>query len=564
MESIRKTVRWMFEQAKSFFAPITVIIVSGALLSLLEVSLAWISKFLVDAAADRLWMKGVWAGIAFIFVILIQIGLTAYISTMSYRTSELMINQMQKKLLSHLSNIEWLEFTKYHSGDILTRITSDMSIVVEVWVNIIPEVVSLGVSITAAFITLMIFDPTLAILAFLLGPTAVVTSRILGRKWKPIHKKAQEAESSFRSYIQEYIQNMLIIKTFCYEEESKRRIEKLQKNKLTWGLRRNHMGVVTSSVLSAGYWLGYFLSFCWGSLRLVQGKATFGTLTAFLQLVERVQAPFVGLAYTMPRFIALTASAERLMELEVLHTEARQGELSGLTAAGITFDQVSYGYEPGFQILKNISIEILPGEIIGIIGPSGEGKTTIIKLILSLLQPDTGKITFNNTTGRAVELNAASRALISYVPQGNTLFSGTILENLQMGVNRESEKEFTEALKGADIWDYIESLPEGLRTVIGEHGLGLSEGQAQRIAIARALIRKAPILILDEATSALDQETEKKIIHTIAELSPRRTCIIISHRTSLLRICDRVLQLNDGYLQDIHETNGAVPANAAV
>jgi ABC-type multidrug transport system fused ATPase/permease subunit len=356
---------------------------------------------------------------------------------------------------------------------------------------------------------------------------------------------------------------MLVIKAFCLEQGSAERIEGLQNQRLHWISRRSKMGAAASSTLSMGYWSGYFFAFGWGSFGLSKGTTTFGTLTAFLQLVGQVQGPMVGLANTLPQMIALVGSAGRLREFESLQMENNSRAVPGWDSVGIYLDNISFSYE-NKPVFKNLSIRIAPGEIVALVGPSGEGKTTFVRLLLSLLNITEGHIYFTNDKGEKMEVSAASRAFLSYVPQGNTLFSGTIADNLRVGCSDASDSELEAVSRSACAWEFIEKLPEGLNTVIGEKGHGLSEGQAQRLAIARALLHKAPVLVLDEATSALDAKTELKVLQTIQRQNPGRTCIAITHRMTVLKICSRVLKLEDGRIVEQNKRKIAEPVDEAV
>lgn len=292
--------------------------------------------------------------------------------------------------------------------------------------------------------------------------------------------------------------------------------------------------------------MGYLLAFGWGAVRLAQKAISYGTLTAFLQLVGQVQSPFIGLAYTLPRIIATAASVERIMELEDLEMEKPVEKLPDRFSVEVILDEVDFSYNKEELVLEKASFDLKPGETLALIGPSGEGKTTIIRLILALLKPNRGQLFFRDDMGIDYPVNAATRDWIAYVPQGNTLFSGTIAENLKCGNPIASDDELKEAAIKACAWEFIQKLPDGLNTVLGEHGLGLSEGQAQRISIARAILRNAPVLILDEATSALDMDLEMRVLEGIKNLKPARACLVITHRLSALQMCSRVLKLKDG------------------
>lgn len=530
----------------------------------MSVSIAVFSKNIIDSAAGGKVSLAVKYAALFVVVIIIQITLDGIQSAMSTRTQEALANNIRLKVYEKLSAASWMDYSKYHSEDILTRMTSDIGTVTNGVVNILPGIVSLGARLVAAFITLFILEPVLAIAAFLLGPISVLLSRFFVRKLKFMHIKIQEAESTYRAYIHEAIQNMIIIKTFNLENETGKKIGNLQNDRQRWIYKRSRLSAISNSVLSFSYWTGYFLAFIWGTVRLSAGAITFGTLTAFLQLAGQVQGPIVSLARSIPQLIAMYASSERLMEFDFLGLEKCDEQELSWSNAGIRFENVSFFYESDKNVLKNVDFEIQQDDVVVITGPSGEGKTTIIRLILSLIRAQQGRVYFTGKENAFCEANVNTRKLITYVPQGNTLFSGTIAENLRAVCSTSTDDELKEALNSACAWDFISSLPEGINTRIGERGQGLSEGQAQRIAIARAFLRKAPIIIFDEATSALDAATEIKILQSLEKLKPSRTCIIISHRPAALKICNRVLKLEDGSIFDYREKFEGETINRAV
>lgn len=536
----------------------------GVVLSLLTVSIAVFSKNIIDAAAGGKVNLAVKYAVMFVFVIIIQITLDGIYSALSTRTQEALANNIRLKSYEKISTASWMDYSRYHSEDILTRMTSDIGTVTNGVVNILPGIVSLGARLVAAFITLLMFEPVLAIAAFVLGPFTVLFSRFFVRKLKFMHIKIQEAESTYRAYIHEAIQNMLIIKAFNLEKAAGEKIGNLQNDRQSWIYKRSRLSAVSNSVLSFSYWAGYFLAFIWGAVRLSAGAITFGTLTAFLQLSGQIQGPIVMLARNIPQLIAMLASSERLMEFNLLESEKDDLQELSCPLAGLRFEDVSFSYESEKAVLRNVNFEIQQGDVVVVTGPSGEGKTTIIRLILSLIRAQDGRVYFTGTDNTLCEAGVNTRKLVAYVPQGNTLFSGTIAENLRTGCNTSTDEELEEALTSACAWDFVAALPEGINTRIGERGQGLSEGQAQRITIARAFLRKAPIIIFDEATSALDAATEIKILQSLKRLKPSRTSIIISHRPAALKICNRVLKLEDGSIFDYREDLDEETINRAV
>lgn len=549
--------RWVATKIKPFFGSATLIIFIDALTSLATVAMAVISKNIIDyATRNELGIAVRYAAMS-AGIIIFNMAANAFLSVYSTNLQERFSNYLRQGIFSRLINMEWLQISKYHSGDLLTRLTSDISSVSSGSISVLSSIISLGVQLLAAFITLVYYDIKLAIFAFALAPVTVLFSRFYGRRIKRYHLKIQETESKYRSHIQENLQNLLVLKTFNLEDHSMDRVRELQEERLRWVNERSRTGAAANSILGLGYWVGYFLAFGWGAIKLANKTGTFGTMTAFLQLVNHVQGPFIGLTRTLPQIISSFASAGRLIELESLNIEKKGNQISVPPSAGIRFKDISFNYDEytndsieniNGKLLDNISLEISQGEIVALTGTSGEGKTTIIRLLLALLKPNEGQILCFDQNGYEYSISAATRSWFAYVPQGNTLFSGTIEENVRFGAAEASTEEIEESLRASCAMDFVEKLPEGIKTQIGEKAYGLSEGQAQRIAIARALLRKAPIIVLDEATSALDITLEERIIQELRNLKPARTCIMITHRRTSLGICNKVYRLKEGKL----------------
>ncbi len=542
-------ISWIARKSKKFTGSIILIIFLNAISALSGVLVAILSKNVIDTAVAGILSRAMLFAALFGGIILANLAVRAFTSMITVKTQELLSNSMRQTLFYRVASTEWLDLTKYHSGDILTRLSSDVGTIAACVASTLPGIISLGVQLIAAFSTLLLYEPTLAFLAFALGPVTVLFSRILGKKMKELHIKVQETESAYKSFIQEAIENILVVKTFCMENRSLEKIDKLHTNRMHWIIQRNRTSVAAGTVLGFGYWAGYFTAFCWGAYKLSIGAASFGTLTAFLQLVQQVQGPFIGLSGTLPQVISAIGSASRLMELERLPLElAEVKKLPVNTAVGLAFKDVTCSYQGSKPVLRKVSVTIKPGEIVALVGPSGEGKTTFIRVILSLIKPDTGEVAFVDLSGQRINISAADRECIAYVPQGNTLFSGTIAENLTAGLPYATKEQMECALQASCALDFINELPDGLATALGEKGLGLSEGQAQRIAIARAILKNSPVMILDEATSSLDTNSEMKVLQSIHDMLPRRTCIVITHRPGALNICSRIFKLKDGRL----------------
>lgn len=549
-------MKWISSQCKPivpFF--ISTIIINSAL-SLIGVYNAIISKSLIDAAISGKTSTVIQWLIVMATIMFGRMLISPIISFMSTRASTKLNQGMQSKLYKHLIYSEWIEQSRFHSVSLLTRITSDVGTISSTILGTIPSIISLLVTFIASFSTLIYFSPSVAIVAVIVGPILLLISRSFGRKLKKLYKEIQEEDIKYRSFIQESIQNLMIVKTFCMEKLNVDKLHLIQKNKYELAMKNTKLSVLSGMSMGFCSTIAYFSIFCWGALNISKGLGTYGTFTAMIQLYSNIQGPISGLANTFPALIGCISATERLMEIEEIALEDVNipSIPESFKSPYIKFKNVSFSYNEGNPVINSVTFNIAPGEIIALIGPSGEGKTTLIRLLLSLIHCNEGEITlgsYNIRNNDEIVLNRNHRELISYVPQGNTLFSGTIEDNLRYGKDDANIDDIEEAAKAAYALKFINKLEDNFHTLIGEKGSGVSEGQAQRLAIARALLRKRPILILDEVTSSLDVDTELNVLKSIKELDHKPTCIIITHRPSALSICDRILKLEKGTLKEI-------------
>ena len=544
-------IKWILSHAKPVipFLIFTTVISSAS--SLISVYNTLISKSLIDSAIGGNTSEVIKYLIIMISITLGMMLLSPITSLLSTHASTKLNQSIQKKLFEHIEYSNWLEQSKFHSVSLLTRITSDVATISSTLLSTIPNIISILVTLFASFSTLIYLAPSIAIIAVFIGPFLVLVSRYFSKKLKDLYKKAQEEDVKYRAFIQESVQNIMIVKTFCMEKINMNRLVQIQDNKYKIAMKNTKLSSMTGLAMSLCSNLAYFTIFCWGALNISTGVTTYGTFTAMLQLYSKVQYPFSSLASMFPGLISTIAAAERLMELEAIPLEkSSETEIIDFTNPEIAFENVSFEYKKGNKIINDVNLTIPYGETIAFVGPSGEGKTTLIRLILSLINPSNGKV-YLKENNKEDTFNRDYRNLISYVPQGNTLFSGTIEDNLRYGNFEATEEEIYEALKNACALDFVNVLEDGIKTVIGEKATGISEGQAQRIAIARSFLRKKPILILDEATSALDPETEVKVLKAVKALSHKPTCIIITHRPSALNICHRIVRLEKGHLKEV-------------
>ena len=406
-----------------------------------------------------------------------------------------------------------------------------------------------SITLIISFFTLLSINPFIAVFTVLVFPMLLIMNKLLGTRIKKFYKDIQDQSIKYNSFVQESIQNLMIVKTFCAEKRTISNLTKLQSEKFKLLFKQTLFSSLVGIAFSIGSSGLYFIVFAWGALNLVSGAITFGTMTALLQLFNKVRSPLSSLAGCYSPIITTLAACERLMDLEEMALEEGSGilDIDSYSYPSIEFNNVTFGYKEDSPVLKNVSCTINPGETIALVGPSGQGKTTMIKLLLSLLSPNEGSL-YISTDNISEKITKDHRNLISYIPQGNTLFSGTIKENITYGNIDATYEEIKKACINACAFDFINELDDKFDTVLGEKGFGLSEGQAQRISIARSFLRTRPILILDEATSALDAKTEISVLKSIKNLEHKPTCIIITHRPGALAICDRILRLEDGNL----------------
>ena len=546
--------KWLIKYTTPYLPSMALLMGFNILASLSSVGMAFVQKKIIDtattvAAQHSSAVSSAISTVLPIIGIYILIVIGMLIVNVQSQLISSVVNEkfafgIRKQVYEKILHSSWEKVSAYHTGDLMTRLTSDTGTIASGISSTIPSIITLIVDFAAAFIAVFTLDPTLALIALLLGPVAVLITFILGRKLKKLQVKVQETESEYRSFITESLSNLMIIKAFCNEDYASNRLTELRNNRLHWILKKNRMNLAASTAMSGSFQLGYLIAFSWGAYQIATNGITYGDMSVFLTLFNKIQAPILALATTVPQVISILASAGRVIELQNLPLEPKEETHLTPEQVGIKVDSLTFGYNEE-NIFQNAGIDIKPGEFIAIVGESGIGKTTLIRLMMSFINSPNGLIEFYNTKGETELTNGGSREFISYVPQGNTLFSGTIAENVRMGNQNASNEEILEALKASSAYGFVEKLPNGIETRIGERGHGLSEGQAQRVALARALVRQAPFLVLDEATSSLDEKTELAVLENIRKLQPAPTCILITHRRSVLAYCDREIKIED-------------------
>ena len=543
--------RWIFSYSKRYRWIILLYLVLGILSSTLSLGSAVISKYIIDIIVnkklDQLWLLV----FLMIFSTVFSLLFTGLVNRLSTKISIYVNNDIQADIFDKIMDADWMRMNGYSSGDLLNRFNADVNTVAGNAVSWLPNVIISLYTFAATFVVICYYDVTMAFLALLSAPVLLLCSRYLMSRMREHKKKVLELNSSMMSFEVEAFYNYDTIKSFGITNLYSRKLREWQDQFKKYNLDYNLFSIKTNagmSLLGSGIAM---LSFGYCLFRLWTDAITYGTMTLFLQQRSKLSDNFNSLVNIIPGMLSSALSAHRVRELVELPKERHDSQaveaLSKRVSEGFTveFQGVDFAYVKEQQVLASSSFAARPNEIVAIVGPSGEGKTTMLRLMLGLIHPDEGTVTLTDSEGNKVEMNADIRGLFSYVPQGNTLLSGTIAENLRMVKEDATEEEMIEALKIACAWAFVQKLDGGLYGKLGERGRGVSEGQAQRIAIARAVLRNAPVLLLDEATSALDVETEREVLRNIIKQRPNKTCIVSTHRPSVLSMCQQVYRVVD-------------------
>lgn len=450
-------------------------------------------------------------------------------------------NRMQQKMLDRILRSEWQGRERLHSGDVINRLEKDVGNVVVFLTETIPSTVSTLALFLGAFFYLFSMDKLLSVVIIVMLPIFILFSKLYINRMRFLTREVRDSDSKVQSVLQETVQNRMIIKTLESDSMMVDKLENTQSELRQKVVKRTAFSVFSNLILNFGFALGYLIAFLWSAMRMSAGTLTFGGMTAFLQLVNKIQGPARSLTRLVPQFVSVFTAAERLMELEENPLEEQGDPLLMEAPCGIRFNDVSFAYEKEEgQVINHLSFDFKPGSCTAILGETGAGKTTLVRMILALIRPQGGEVAIYNGKDSAT-LSPRHRCNLVYVPQGNTLLSGTIRENLRLGRVTATDEEMENALQLACA-DFVNDLPQGLDSPCSESGGGLSEGQAQRIAIARALLREGSVMLFDEATSALDPETERRLLQNILA-NHDKTIIFITHRPAVVDYCDQVLHV---------------------
>ncbi len=555
--------RWILSYSKRYKKTIAFYLFLGIFSTVFSLISSVASKQLIDIVTGHMKDRMVLMAVVMVSMALFSLVFSSVISRVSLKLTINIQNDIQSDVFEKIQEASWYSISEYHSGDILNRFATDVGTVASNAITWLPSLVISLFNFVATFCVIMYYDVTMACISLASAPILLFTSQYLMKRMREYNKKVKELNSQVMSFEQETFSNMNTIKAFGITERYAKELKKWQTKYRDYNLDYNKFSIKTNVALSLLGMVIQYASFGWGVYRLWGGFITYGEMTLFLSQGGKLSSAFSALIGYIPHVLNSSVSAGRVLELVKLPRETHYGEESNQLKENmdqgftVILKDVFFRYVEEKTVLQQSDFIARPNEIVAVVGPSGEGKTTMLRLFLGLILPEKGKAILEDCQGNQVQMNADTRQFFSYVPQGNTIFSGTIAENLRLTKEDATDDEVIEALKIACAWEFVEKLPLGINAPVGEKGRGLSEGQAQRIAIARAVLRDAPIMLLDEATSALDVETERKVLRNIIQKKPNKTCIVATHRPSVLTMCQRVYRVMDTKLTTLDNDEAA-------
>ncbi len=550
--------KWIFSYSVRYWKAIIFYIFLGIFSTTLGLVSSVASKYMIDIITgyqtDKLWI-----------LVIVMVGSSLFslifdslISRISTKLSIFINNDIQADIFDKIVDADWLAICQYSNGDILNRFNGDIGTVSSNAISWLPSIIIAIYRFVATFLVIMHYDGVMALIALGSAPFMLLASKFVVSRQREYGKKVREASSQMMTFEAETFYNFDTIKSFGAAPQYSKKLRWWQKKFKKISLDYNLFSIKTSIFMSLIGMVVQFAAFGYCLFRLWTNSITYGTMTLFLGERSKLTSAFNSVVSIIPGFLNSSVSAHRIRELVELPKEVHipeSNELDTYVSAGFTVQMkdLNFSYVEGQRVITGSQMVAKPGEIVALVGPSGEGKTTLIRLILGLVRPQEGQAVIVAADGREIPMNADTRHLFAYVPQGNTILSGTVAENMRMVKEAATDEEIVQALKTACAWEFVSKMPDTINSKVGERGRGFSEGQAQRIAIARAILRDAPILLLDEATSALDVTTERQVLRNIIRSHPNKTCIVTTHRPSVLNMCQRVYRVVDTQVTELTE-----------
>lgn len=556
-------IKWMFSYGKNYKKEIVFYTILGVFSTVMSLISSVASKELINIVTGIQTNRALEMAVLMVSMSLFSLLFNQAMSRITLKINIRIQNEIQADIFDKIIEVNWLDLSRYHGGDLLNRFSSDVGTVANSAIGWVPNLIINFFSFIATLCLILYYDPTMLFLTLANMPIMLLSSKVMMSRLRKYDMKVKEMNSEMMAFETETFSNIDSIKSFSLVHLFSDRLKGFQKRFKDVSLEYNWFSIKYNTIISL---LGMVVSFSfygWAVYRLWSGAINYGEMTLFLQQSGRLSSTFSALVSIIPSTISATISAKRLMEIIFLPKEPLDIKTSEYLdriqdkGFSLELEDVYFSYIQNKNVLVSSDLKANPGEIVALVGPSGEGKTTMIRLFLGLITPNQGNAYLIDYQGKKYHLDASTRALFAYVPQGNTIFSGTIAENLRMVKEDASDEEIIKALKSACAYEFVSRLEGGINAKIGARGQGLSEGQCQRIAIARALLREAPILLLDEATSALDVSTERKVLNNIMINHPNKTCIVTTHRPSVLNMCQRVYRVMDTKLTVLSEEESA-------
>lgn len=556
-------IKWMFSYGKNYKKEIVFYTILGVFSTVMSLISSVASKELINIVTGIQTNRALEMAVLMVSMSLFSLLFNQAMSRITLKINIRIQNEIQADIFDKIIEVNWLDLSRYHGGDLLNRFSSDVGTVANSAIGWVPNLIINFFSFVATLCLILYYDPTMLFLTLANMPIMLLSSKVMMSRLRKYDMKVKEMNSEMMAFETETFSNIDSIKSFSLVHLFSDRLKGFQKRFKDVSLEYNWFSIKYNTIISL---LGMVVSFSfygWAVYRLWSGAINYGEMTLFLQQSGRLSSTFSALVSIIPSTISATISAKRLMEIIFLPKEPLDIKTSEYLdriqdkGFSLELEDVYFSYIQNKNVLVSSDLKANPGEIVALVGPSGEGKTTMIRLFLGLITPNQGNAYLIDYQGKKYHLDASTRSLFAYVPQGNTIFSGTIAENLRMVKEDASDEEIIKALKSACAYEFVSRLEGGINAKIGARGQGLSEGQCQRIAIARALLREAPILLLDEATSALDVSTERKVLNNIMINHPNKTCIVTTHRPSVLNMCQRVYRVMDTKLTVLSEEESA-------